>query len=673
MNQRKLAENTLLVFHIIIEVIVISLLIVFSFVWNINNIEKQTLSLASAEAKANWNKDQAFRRWATRHGGLYVKPDERTPPNPYLAHLANRDVITTDGTKLTLMNPAYMMNQMTKEFEKDYGIKGNITGKILLNPLNKADPWELDALNQFEKGTKEVLENTTIDNEPFVRFMRPIIMQKGCVSCHGHLGFKVGDIRGGVSISIPLTPYIEAAKESKQSVLYTHILVWLVGLVVAALLSWRSKQHKSRLEQLNKALTLAHDSLEERVKKRTSELEISKKTLAEIIRELDFQKLALDIHAIVSITDVRGNITYCNDKFCDISGYTREELIGQNHRILKSSEHSQAFYGNLWKTIANGKVWRGEIKNLKKGGGYYWVDASIIPFLDDKQKPFQYVAIRTDITSRIEAELNAKNETIKADKANQAKSEFLSSMSHELRTPLNAILGFGQMLDLDTKEPLSRNQKESVDQIMEGGQHLLKLINEILDLAKIEAGKVELLIEDINPIKAIDESLTMLSSMAEKRGIRISISAMNKENLLIRADYTRLKQIFLNLISNAIKYNRENGTISIDFKKTTQNRLRIIITDTGKGIPDTKKSQVFKSFNRLGAEGSDIEGTGIGLVICKSFLALMNGNIGFDSEEDQGSSFWFELPIITNQPTTDYKIEYLSKTNGIPNIQKPVR
>jgi hypothetical protein len=222
----------------------LTLLVAVSSLWNIKNLDGQARYLATEEAKANWNKDQAFRRWATRHGGLYVKPDERTSPNPYLDHLPNRDVETTDGVKLTLMNPAYMMSQMTKEFEAMYGIKGKITGQILLNPKNEADPWELKALKQFDKGVKGVSEQTNIDGQPYLRLMRPMVMMKGCVKCHGHLGFKVGDIRGGVSISVPLTPYFGAAEQSKTSLLSTHGAVWITGMLTIGFVSWRGQRRE---------------------------------------------------------------------------------------------------------------------------------------------------------------------------------------------------------------------------------------------------------------------------------------------------------------------------------------------------------------------------------------------------------------------------------------------
>jgi PAS domain S-box-containing protein len=371
-------------------------------------------------------------------------------------------------------------------------------------------------------------------------------------------------------------------------------------------------------------LLFAHSELEKKVDERT--------------RELNFQKLALDEHAIVSITDAKGNITYANDAFCKISGYSHDELINQNHRILKSDEHSPEFFADLWKMIANGKVWNDNIKNQNKNGSFYWVNATIVPFLNDQGKPFQYIAIRTDITERIEAERRAKE-------ANNAKSEFLSSMSHELRTPMNAILGFAQMLEFNPKEPLTETQKESVNHIMKGGQHLLELINEVLDLAKIEAGKMEMSIEDISVKSVLDECLSLIHSMAEDRGIEITVGNSFDETIEIRTDHTRFRQSLLNLITNAIKYNRPNGTVTLDCHETPGAMLHINVADTGNGISENMLDDLFQPFNRLGAENTEIEGTGIGLTITKQIIEAMDGHIGVDTKIGEGSTFWIELPL----------------------------
>lgn len=216
----------------LLAIALMSGLVLYSYQWNVDNLYREKLTLALDEARSIWNKDAAFRKWATLHGGLYVKPDERTPPNPYLAHIPNRDVVTSDGTQLTLMNPAYMMRQMTEEFEKTYGVKGKITGKVQLNPLNKPDAWQDKVLTLFEQGeAREFYEQQSINETPYLRYMKPMFMTQGCVKCHGHLGFKDGDLRGGVSVSIPLQPYFSAAGESQQGIWQTHLAIWIVGVI----------------------------------------------------------------------------------------------------------------------------------------------------------------------------------------------------------------------------------------------------------------------------------------------------------------------------------------------------------------------------------------------------------------------------------------------------------
>ena len=232
--------------------------------------------------------------------------------------------------------------------------------------------------------------------------------------------------------------------------------------------------------------------------------------------------------------------------------------------------------------------------------------------------------------------------------ANQAKSEFLSSMSHELRTPMNAILGFSQLLDNDPEQPLSEDQQDSLTHIRNSGRHLLELINEVLDLSKIEAGKMELSIEEVSLSAIIDEGLQSVLTKAEERGIDISVVDTVGQAPMVRADHLRLLQVLINLLSNAVKYNRENGKVTIGVEETAGDMLRIAVSDTGEGIPENKQSELFKPFSRLDAESSGIEGTGIGLVICKDLIERMDGFVGMESEIGKGSTFWFELPVAKN-------------------------
>jgi len=246
-----------------------------------------------------------------------------------------------------------------------------------------------------------------------------------------------------------------------------------------------------------------------------------------------------------------------------------------------------------------------------------------------------------DITEQVEAEQALIAARDEADRANKAKSEFLSSMSHELRTPMNAVLGFGQLMEYD--DTLPGEHLDSVREILKAGHHLLELINEVLDLAKVESGQIDLSLEPVEVCPIVDECLGLVGPLADKRNVQLT--HLGLAGAMVRADRTRLKQALLNLLANAIKYNSEGGIVRLDVRPEGKDRLRIRVMDTGPGIPARRLVELFQPFNRLDAEGSDIEGTGIGLTITQRIVEMMGGAVGVESEVGIGSTFWIELPL----------------------------
>jgi len=232
-----------------------------------------------------------------------------------------------------------------------------------------------------------------------------------------------------------------------------------------------------------------------------------------------------------------------------------------------------------------------------------------------------------------------------AAEANHAKSQFLAAMSHELRTPLNAVLGFAQLLQSYSDNPLTKEQQEYVEHILSGGNHLLTLVNEVLDLSKIESGRVDLEMQHVQPTMVINEAIAMAQPLAEQRGVSWKIDLDGASHHTVSADPDRLKQVLLNLLSNAVKYNRDNGSVSVAAALTDDGQLRMSVTDTGPGIPAAEFDGVFEPFSRLGMESSTIEGTGIGLTISRELVESMGGKLDFESAVGQGTTFWLELPI----------------------------
>jgi len=284
-----------------------------------------------------------------------------------------------------------------------------------------------------------------------------------------------------------------------------------------------------------------------------------------------------------------------------------------------------------------------ELTYIRKDGGRFPALISITALRNDYGDIIGYLLIGTDNSVRKQVELELNNAMAVAEKANLAKSDFLSSMSHELRTPLSAILGFAQLIESGSPLP-TPSQKRSIEQILKAGWYLLELINEILDLSQIESGKLPLSLEPISLNEVVRECQAMIEPQAQKSGIRMTFPRFEIPHF-VKADRTRVKQVLINLLSNAIKYNKASGSVVVDYIESTPGRIRICVKDTGEGLSPDKLMQLFQPFNRLGKEAGVEEGTGIGLMVSKRLVELMKGEIGVESTIGVGSVFWIDLNL----------------------------
>lgn len=379
-----------------------------------------------------------------------------------------------------------------------------------------------------------------------------------------------------------------------------------------------------------------------------TEIRIREKQLKEAFAKASDLKTALDEHAIVAITDPQGKIIYVNDKFCAISKYSREELLGQDHRVINSGHHSKEFFRDLWTTIAAGKVWKGEIRNRAKDGSFYWVATTIVPFLNPHGKPRQYVAIRADITERKAAEekivqLNAELEqrvtarTHDLEMANEELKAFSYSVSHDLRAPLRAMGGFAEILEMQLGENVSPDARHAMKRIQENAVKMGQLIDRLLDFSTLNWLPVTKM--QVSPAEIARVVFNELRSELNGRSVEIEITELPK----CEADPTLLKQVFTNLLSNALKYSRGKNPAIIKIGSLQEDEgIIYFVKDNGAGFDMEYANKLFRVFQRLHS-ADQFEGTGVGLAIVQRIIQRHGGRVWAEAEVDHGATFYFTI------------------------------
>ncbi|MGQ0520966.1 MAG: ATP-binding protein [Actinomycetota bacterium] len=328
----------------------------------------------------------------------------------------------------------------------------------------------------------------------------------------------------------------------------------------------------------------------------------------------------------------------------ELLGYSRDDLVGRNDFDFFPPEEARFFVEKDREVLERGRLLDIPCEPVQtRHQGERILHTRKIPIMGPDGSARYLLGISEDITERQRAEAALEEARLTAQRANEAKSQFLSRMSHELRTPLNAVLGFGQLLALDD---LSAGQRESVDQIVRAGGHLLELIDEVLDISRVEAGQLRLSMEPVSLEEVVAEALGMVRPLAAARRVRIPERLTGAGGRHVQADRQRLRQVVVNLLANAVKYNRHDGEVAVVCESPEPGQLRLLVSDTGIGMTQQDLDRLFQPFERLGAEQSGVEGTGLGLVLTKQLVEVMGGVIGVSSEVGSGTSFWVDLPVI---------------------------
>ena len=709
-----------------------TLILASSLVWNVIESKQNTLQGARIEARIAYERDVAYRNWNAGHGGVYVAVTKETQPNPYLSNIPERDITTPSGKVLTLVTSAHMTRQVVELDGGLPGVRGHITSLKPVRPENAPDPWETTALAAFERGQTEVSAIARIDGKDYLRLMRPLVAERACLTCHANQGYVEGDIRGGVSVSVPMEPLVAIERKLVLGSVMGHGVLWtfgLLGLVLGARQLSRSQQERARAQAaLRDSDTLYHslvENLPQNIFRKDLQsrftfanqrfCESTGKPLSEVLGKTDTDFFAADLaekyrqddvrvmesgqsfetveeHALAGgerrwvqvsktpLRDSRNHVIGLQCIFWDVTvqkraelalreseerfrllvdgvkdyaiflldpggrvltwnsgaerliGYRSEEIVGQHFSKFYSAEDVKS--GNPERALqvaatAEGRYgeegWR-----VRKDGSRIWADVIITALRDDAANVRGFVKVTRDVTERKQAE-----EALR--RSNTDLEQFAYVASHDLQEPLRAVAGCVQLLQARCQGKFDATSDELVQHAVEGAERMKGLIEDLLEYSRVTTrGKA---LTATSSGAALDGALANLAVALQESGALVTRDAMP----IVNADPTQLRQLFQNLIGNAVKF-RAARVPCIHVGAERQDRQwEFSVRDNGIGLEPQYAERIFVIFQRLHTR-REYSGTGIGLAVCKKIAERHGGRIWVESEPGQGSIFRFTIP-----------------------------
>ncbi len=597
-----------------------------SLFWNIRQDLLEIYELAIAEARGAFNKDLAYRRWASGHGGVYVAVTEGQPPNPYLSHIEERDITTPSGNQLTLINPAYMTRQVHELSVDQYGLRGHITSLKPINPVNIPDQWESEALMRFEDGETEITSIMIIDGTEYMRLMNPMITEESCLKCHSHQGYEVGDVRGGISVSVPMETYRAIERKHRSSLVLGHSLLWLIGLLGVGLGSQR---------------------LGKRIRER--------ETAEDALRRSDTKYQDLFNSAPIAYFSINtdGWIVEANAAALKLLGFQLEELQ-EIHYLDLYADESKAKAARLFEMFRQGHPWDNEEMVLvRRDENQIHGLLSMNPIKDENDQVMESRTVVVDMTDRRRLE-----EQLTQSQKMEAIGRLAGGIAHDFNNLLTVINGNVQ-LSLPTLS-LDNPVHNRLLTIQKAGLHAAELTSKLLSFSRKQIITPRVL--DFDGVLA--EILPLLRRVIGE-DIEL-VTRHGKSGTCVKVDPGQIEQVVMNLVVNAREAMPDGGNLTIETSVVILDEtylathpyaqrgphVMLAVSDTGCGMDEQTCKKIFEPFFT-----TKDTGTGLGLATVYGILKQHHGSIEIYSEVGLGSTFRIYLPVVDAQPETYTHIE----------------